>query len=118
MSLLKLASLQSVASFCRSADAINSFVVVLPFEPPTATTGKLKSRRYAAANFPSAARASSTTSTRTFRQWRGDFSSFHDHRRDAFGRDFLQKFVAVEAFAFDGKKQVAGLRLRESVHTR
>ena len=34
MSLLKLASLQSVASFCRSTDATSSFVVVLPFEPP------------------------------------------------------------------------------------
>ena len=45
MLLLKLASLQSVESFWRSTDAMSSFVVVFPFEPPTAMTGSVKSRR-------------------------------------------------------------------------
>src|ERR1035438_6026333 len=81
MSLLKLASLQSVASFCLRTDAINSFTVVLPFEPPTQTTGSANSFRYAAANFPSAILTSSTTNIATpgaalgFGLWTLDFST-------------------------------------------
>src|SRR5579871_6329469 len=79
MSLLKLASLQTVKNFLLKTEPSNSFVVVLPFEPPTQTIGKLKSRRYAAANFPSAIRTSFTTttaqSTLDFGLWALDFST-------------------------------------------
>src|SRR5258706_5294501 len=60
MSLLNLASLQSVANFCRNTAASNSFVVVFPFDPATATTGKVKSLRYRAPNSPNARRVSAT----------------------------------------------------------
>ena len=60
MSLLKLASLQRVVSFCFNTDATNSLVVVFPLEPPTATIGRVNWLRYAAANRPSALRVSST----------------------------------------------------------
>ena len=63
MSLLKLASLQSVESFWRNTEAISSFVVVLPFEPPTAITGNVKSWRYSAAKRARAWRVSSTAMT-------------------------------------------------------
>ena len=69
MSLLKLASLQSVLNRWRSTDASNSFVVVLPFEPPTAIMAGSKSRRYRAASLPSACRVSSTAITAQPSSW-------------------------------------------------
>jgi len=42
-----------------------------------------------------------------FRQGGGDFFPFHNDRCNTFGCDFVQKIVAVEMPAFDGKKQVA-----------
>ena len=73
MSLLKLASLHNVANFWRSTDATSSFTVVLPFEPPTAMTGKSNCFRYAAAIFPNATRTSSTASTAHDGNFTGSF---------------------------------------------
>ena len=39
------------------------------------------------------------------------FGSFHDHRRDSFGRDLPEKIMSIEAVAPQGKEQVAQLGL-------
>src|ERR1043166_2662431 len=63
MSLLKLASLHTVARFCFTTDATRSLVVVFPFEPPMAVIGNPKSFRYSAASRPNALRVSATATT-------------------------------------------------------
>jgi hypothetical protein len=64
-SLLKLAALHQIGPAVPSTRASNSFVVVFPFDPATATTVAPSSPRYAAAILPNAARVSSVLNTAT-----------------------------------------------------
>ena len=111
MSLLKLASLQSVANFCRSTDATSSFVVVLPFEPPTATSGSAKSSRYFEANWPSAFRVFSTAIIAQPLQPVGTRLRSTTTAHRPFLGGLPQKIVPVEPPARQSKEQVARLHL-------
>src|ERR1039457_952143 len=117
MSLLKLASLQSVASFCLRTDAINSFTVVLPFEPPTQTTGSIKSFRYAAANFLSAAQTSLTTSTAHFGSFAGIFFCPMTTAATPLAATSLKKSWPSKCSPLMAKNKSPACAFRESVQT-
>src|ERR1043166_5439634 len=132
MSLLKLASLHTVARFCFTTDATRSLVVVFPFEPPMAVIGNPKSFRYSAASRPNALRVSATATTaqprcevRSARAGLPGNPAFSflpspfppppshppPHRHSTFSRRVVQEVVPIEVLAPQRKEQVTRLRL-------
>ena len=107
MSLLKLASLQTADSFCRNTEAINSLVVVLPLEPPTTMTGNSNSMPVGRGGLSQRHARVIHDEHRAFRQQHGNFFLLHHDSGGTFGGNLVQEVVAIEAFAPDGKKQIA-----------
>src|SRR2546426_301162 len=134
MSLLKLASLQSTASFCLSTEATNSLVVVLPLDPPMAMIGSRNSFRYCAASRPSALRVSSTAMMAGRGRWDMGYgiwdpdlhlpsSIFHLPSSTTmpaapFFAASLTKWCPSNRWPGNAKNKSPALAWRESVHTR
>src|SRR6266700_3267197 len=131
MSLLRLASLQSTASFCLNTEATNSLVVVLPFDPPMAMIGSRNPFRYCAASRPSALRVSSTVMIAQFRlplpfplpsdgrgSGRGSRACSTTRPAAPFFAASLTKWCPSNRWPGNAKNKSPALAWRESVHTR